>query len=102
LASKILRCYAEGRDGEWEAICLDLDIAVQGRSFEDVFRSLRKAIALYLQTIADLRPDERRLLLRRRTPLSVRLKFVIDAVRVLLSAHRGRKRRHLFTMPLDA
>ena len=36
LASKSLRCYAEGRDGSWEAICLDLDIAVQGGSFEGV------------------------------------------------------------------
>ena len=27
---RILHCYASGRDGEWEGICLDLDIAVQG------------------------------------------------------------------------
>ena len=45
-----LRCYAEGRDGDWEAICLDLDIAVQGSSFEEVFRSLQEAISLYLET----------------------------------------------------
>ncbi len=37
---KVLRCYAEGRNGEWEAICLDLDIAVQEKSFEDAFHAL--------------------------------------------------------------
>ena len=54
--ARILHCYAEGRDGDWEAICLELDVAVQGGSFEEVFRSLREAIALYLETVADLRP----------------------------------------------
>ena len=34
---RMVRCYAKGHTGDWEAICLDLDIAVQGESFEDVF-----------------------------------------------------------------
>jgi predicted RNase H-like HicB family nuclease len=54
LASRSLHCYAEGRNGDWEAICLDLDIAVQGGSFEEVFGSLREAISLYLESVADL------------------------------------------------
>ncbi|WP_256445687.1 hypothetical protein [Skermanella sp. TT6] len=37
-------CIAEGRDGEWEAFCLDLDLAVAGTSFEEVYRDLNKAI----------------------------------------------------------
>lgn len=28
---RALHCCASGRDGDWEAICLDLDIAVQGQ-----------------------------------------------------------------------
>lgn len=51
-----------------KAICLDLDIAVQGSSFEEVFASLRDAIALYLETVADLPPEERHSLLHRRAP----------------------------------
>ncbi len=51
---RIVRCVAEGRGDEWEAICLDLDIAMQGQSFEDVFASLNKAIALHIETALDL------------------------------------------------
>jgi predicted RNase H-like HicB family nuclease len=102
LANRTLHCYAEGRDGEWEAICLDLDVAVQGRSFEEVFASLQEAIALYLETVADLPPEERRFLLRRSAPLSVRLKFLTHAVRGLFTDRDGHHHRHQFTMPLAA
>jgi predicted RNase H-like HicB family nuclease len=102
LATRTLHCYAEGQDGEWEAICLDLDIAVQGRSFEEVFASLQEAIALYLETVADLPPSERRPLLHRSSPLSVRLKFLTHAVRGLFSDGDGHRQRHQFTMPLAA
>jgi predicted RNase H-like HicB family nuclease len=102
LANRTLHCYAEGQDAEWEAICLDLDIAVQGRSFEEVFASLQEAIALYLETIADLPPEERRSLLHRSAPLSVRLKFLTHAVRGLFGDDGARHQRHQFTMPLAA
>ena len=88
--SRTLHCYAEGRDGDWEAICLDLDIAVQGHWFEEVFGSLQEAIALYLETVADLALEEQRSLLRRNGP-SVRLKFVGHAVR---GDHDGHHQRY--------
>jgi predicted RNase H-like HicB family nuclease len=102
MPNRTLHCYAEGRDGEWEAICLDLDIAVQGRSFEEVFASLQEAVALYLETVAELRPEERRPLLHRSAPLSVRLKFLLHAVRGLFSDRDGHSQRHQFTMALAA
>jgi predicted RNase H-like HicB family nuclease len=102
LANRTLHCYAEGRDGNWEAICLDLDIAVQGRSFEEVFSSLQEAVSLYLETVADVEPDEQRALLRRSAPLSVRLKFLAHASRGLFGDDDGHSQRHQFTMPLAA
>jgi predicted RNase H-like HicB family nuclease len=102
LTSRSLHCYAEGRDGDWEAICLDLDVAVQGGSFEEVFTSLREAISLYLESVADLSPQEQRHLLQRPAPLSVRLKFLTHAARGLLAASDGDRQRHQFTMPLAA
>ena len=102
MANRTLHCYAEGRDGDWEAICLDLDIAVQGRSFEQVCASLREAVTLYLETVADLEPGEQRSLLRRSAPLFVRLKFLGHAVRGLFGDHDGHSERHQFTMPLTA
>lgn len=102
LGARTLQCYAEGRDGDWEAICLDLDIAVQGRSFEEVFASLQEAIALYLESVADLPEDERRRLLRRTVPLPTRLKLLWQAARGLLGTSRGQTQHHQFTMPLAA
>jgi predicted RNase H-like HicB family nuclease len=102
LATRTLHCYAEGRDADWEAICLDLDIVVQGRSFEEVFASLRDAIALYLETVEDLPAGERRSLLHRSAPLSVRLKFLIHAMRGLFGDGGSQHQRHQFTMPLSA
>jgi predicted RNase H-like HicB family nuclease len=102
LAERTLHCYAEGRDDDWEAICLDLDIAVQGRSFEEVFASLQEAISLYLETVSDLQPDERPSLLHRRAPFALRLKFLVHAFRVLFAASDGDRQRHQFTMLLAA
>lgn len=82
--SRTLHCYAEGRDGGWEAICLDLDIAVQGDSFAEVYRALDEAIAAYLETVHDLPESEQRHLLRRKAPISVRLSFLLRAVRTIL------------------
>lgn len=100
--SRILRCYAEGRDGEWEAICLDLDIAVQGESFEEVFHSLGDAVSIYLESVAALPESERKELLDRSAPLPVRLRFFAH---VLRSTFKDRKRDdfwHQFTMPCAA
>ena len=48
------RCMAEGRDGDWYAIYVDLDIAVQGRSFPEVHDSLEQAIETYLERVSGI------------------------------------------------
>ena len=65
----ILHCYATGRDGDWEGICLDLDIAVQGSSFEEVARSLHDAVSLYLESVSSLPEEQQAHLLHRPAPL---------------------------------
>lgn len=85
----IYRCYAEGRPGDWEAICLDLDIAVQGHSLPEVFDSLEKAVTMYLEEVAKLPEAEQAALLDRRAPLSCRLRFLWFA---FLAAVRSRTR----------
>jgi predicted RNase H-like HicB family nuclease len=102
LASRTLRCYAEGRDGDWEAICLDLDIAVQGGSFEEVFSFLLEAISLYLESITELLPQERPALFRRRAPLAARFKFLTHALRGRFADGDAGRKRHQFTIPSAA
>lgn len=102
LGTRTLQCYAEGRDGGWEAICLDFDIAVQGRTFEEVFASLREAVTLYLESVADLPESERQRLLHRSAPLTTRLRLLRQAARGLLGRDGGQTQHHQFTMPLAA
>lgn len=64
--SRILRCYAEGREGSWEALCLDFNIAIQGDSFEEVSKSLKCEIEEYIEYAYTLPESERKDLLERK------------------------------------
>ncbi len=97
---RALYCYASGHEGAWEAICLDLDIAVQGRSFEEVSSLLREAIAQYLQTVSELPEDERSALLNRSVPFRTRLSFAIEAFWSALRTQGNGEFRHQFTMAM--
>jgi hypothetical protein len=71
-----LLCYSFGSDeGHWEAICVDLDIAVQGMSRQDVESRLESAIFSYVEEALKEEPDVARQLLNRRSPFSVRAKL---------------------------
>ena len=72
---KTFTCYARGgRDG-WEAICVDLDIAVQGKDFDEVYHTLNAAIFGYVESAAQEAPDQARRLLARAAPWYVRLRL---------------------------
>lgn len=44
----ILRCYGERKGDVWQAFCLDLNLAVQADSEEEVRRKLHEQILLYI------------------------------------------------------
>lgn len=73
-----LRCYAHRRGQQWHAICLDLDVAVDGQSFPAVVASLQTCIDLYLERVAELPAQERRCFLTRRAPWRVRASSAIS------------------------
>lgn len=77
-ANRTVICYAESREGKWEAVCLDFDIAVQGDSFEGVVHDLGTALHLYLQSVAGLPDADRKRLLARRVPLGARVQMAIS------------------------
>jgi predicted RNase H-like HicB family nuclease len=86
-----LACFAYGREGEWEAFCLDFDLAVQGQSFEQVKEALGQAIDDYVDSaLAEDEPAKSQLLARR-APLKVRLMW---ALRVFRDTIGGRSRNH--------
>lgn len=81
-------CFAHGKPGDWEGICIDFDLAVQGRSFAEVQRLLEEAVREYVAAAQDEKPTIRDQLLSRRAPLFV---FLAWTIRVLVSSLRHRR-----------
>ena len=67
--------YAWGNGGEWEAICVDFDISVQGDSLEEVRRELRDAVETFRDYVDELPASERERFLNRKSPLGLRLRL---------------------------
>ena len=98
-----LLCYAYQRRHAWEAICVDLDVAAFASSRDEVMRSLRDAVDLHLEAVADLPVQDRQAMLARRSPRHVRV-----ALRLLswlhgfwnkLSRRRQPKRQSFLMQP---
>lgn len=87
-----LRCLASGRDDQWEAICVDLDISVQGRSFGEVHEALEDSIEMYLERVSELPEHEQMQFLTRRSPWYVRAKFNMVGLWVALRGGDGRRK----------
>ncbi len=87
--NKAIWCYAEGRPGNWEAVCLDFDLAVQGRSFDEVYRELDDSISMYLEYVRSLPEGEQRRFLSRKVPLNLRLRFVLVLLATTLFKNIG-------------
>ena len=98
----MLRCFAEERDAVWEALCVDLDIAVQGESFEQVYRDLRAAVEQYVAYVRTLPTNEQQRLLGRMAPFSLRWRFARAALALALTRSGTRGGRAEFTLPAAA
>ncbi len=69
----VLVCIARGHAGQWEALCLDFDLAVQGVSLPEVKDRLEEAIGDYVTAASAEAEPARSQLLGRRAPFFVRL-----------------------------
>jgi hypothetical protein len=70
-------CYAYGRDNSWEAICVDFDLAVHGKSFNDVQDQLSKMAKSYLEDAMKEDAETARRLMSRRVPFPTRARLAI-------------------------
>lgn len=87
--SLVLRCYIEGAARSWRGICVDLDIAAQGESLEEVRAALDEMISTYLETVMTYPAAQRHKFLNRKTPFLSRIKYA--AVFFLASLFAGRR-----------
>ena len=92
---RLLYCYAENRGDGWEAICLDVDVAVQARTLHEVVRELDGELDLYFESVMELPEAERAVFLDRPAPWNLRLKFLWHALRGLIRGNS--KERAEFT-----
>ena len=96
-----LLCFARGRPGAWEAICVDLDIAVQAETQKEAFLLLETSILEYLSSLADESPEDRARLLKRRTPLYIRIGLALGFMWHTLRSRKG-DYRATFDLPCPA
>ncbi len=80
-----LFCVARGKGERWEALCLDLDLAVQGRSFDEVRHLLSEAVSTYIEDASAEAEPARTRLLARRVPFHVRFLWAWRFFRAALS-----------------
>ncbi len=83
----VLVCVAHGHGQDWEAFCLDFDLAVQGQSLADVRDRLEDAIDDYVQAAMAETDPARTQLLSRRAPFLLRLRW---ALRFFIATVSGR------------
>ena len=93
-------CFAHGRDGAWEAICVDLDIAIQGSSFDEVRDLLNSAVSTYIVDAEQEEPEVRDQLLSRVAPWYVTSGLVARTLVSSLARRREKARQAIF--PVDA
>ncbi len=77
---RVLRCFVRGRGSRWEAMCLDLDIVVEGISRQDAASRLEQAIFTYVDSALAEPPRQAERLLRRRAPWRVRVRVVLSSL----------------------
>ena len=70
-----LQCYAYRGGDTWEAICVDFDIATFAPTLDEVKASLVICIELFREGVAEASPEDRKFLLRRRSPWHLRAKL---------------------------
>jgi hypothetical protein len=87
--NETLYCVVHGTGNEWEGLCLDLDIAVHGKSFNEVKALLDEAVRTFIQDAMNEDEPTRKALLSRRAPLHTRAYW---AARIAIAALRGRSR----------
>lgn len=97
----VLFCYAEGSGNEWEGICLDFDIAVQGTSAQDVMSKLEAAIKDFIEYVHTLPEAERKRFLHRRVPWYVSLRLMLKTLFAWVCHKRDTKGRHSYSVPCN-
>ncbi len=86
---KYLRCMAYYQDGVYVAVCLDLSLAAQADSMKEATGKLEQQIDAFIEEARAEPQYANDLLLKRRAPLSLWLKYWFIGLRMLFSKKTG-------------
>jgi hypothetical protein len=96
----LLRCYANKREGQWQAFCIDFSLAAQGENFPEVKLKLESMIAEYIyDALAGEDQEYADQLLRRKAPLKQELTYHYYSLMYHLGGFKDGFRK-LFTAPV--
>jgi predicted RNase H-like HicB family nuclease len=98
--SRYLQAVAHGRNGQWEAFSLDFDLAVQGRSFEEVSDLLKQAVYAYVASAMEQPEPAKSKLLQRTVPRRVRLVWGLK-IAIWTMFHKKRTQESTFGFPVS-
>ncbi len=92
----ILRCYAEKKDSIWQAFCIDLNLAVQGETRDEVRAKLQRQIGSYLYDALEGEDKEyANQLLSRKAPIVFRAKYTF--YKILINFYKAKNGiNHIF------
>jgi hypothetical protein len=95
---KNLRCYAQHREGIWQAVCIDLNLAAQDKKLSVARKKLHEQILSYVKDAFTIDQAHAKQLLNRKAPWSLRLEYYRAFLyQELVTAKDGYRR---FTEPL--
>lgn len=89
-------CFAHGDETGWEALCVDLNIAIQGATFDEVQEQLERAVASYIKDALAEDEDTCRKLLSRMAPWHVTAGLTLKLIWERLKNRRKRIRQASF------
>ncbi len=78
MTKPLFLCYFERSGDEWEGISVDYDIAVCGRSADEVKTLLKSAILSYIEDANKEEKEARERLLNRRVPKMLQLQWKLS------------------------
>jgi hypothetical protein len=96
----MLRCIAEPVGDQWQAFCIDFDLAAQGSSFEDAKQRLDDQIRSYVHdALVGEDKEHADVLLFRRAPLPMVVRFHVGLV--WQNMHSGMQRFFKEAIPME-
>ena len=87
---KYLRCMAYYQDSVYVAVCLDLSLAAQADSIKEAMDKLEQQIDAFVEEARAEPQYAKDLLLKRKAPLSLWVKYWFIGLRMLFSKKTGK------------